>query len=205
MATKIGIYRGALRLLGPSQLAATTDDRPERYALDDAWDDAVQHLLEQGLWNFAIRFEPLTTPASPTNPDTGYDYAFSKPTDFVRIAAISDNASFSGTFEAYDVQQSYIYTNATELYLRYVSNDASYGLDLTKWPQSFAKALEPYLAFETGLPISGDRGNRNDMLGLFKERLARAKTLDAIDERVKWKKPGRWTQARVTQRNRMQP
>lgn len=205
MATKLNLYRGALRLLGPHQLAATTDDRPERYVLDEIYDDAVQHMLEQGLWNFAIRFEPLTTPAAPTNPDTGYDYAFSKPTDFVRIAAISDNASFDGIFEAYSVQQSYIYTNATELYLRYVSNDASYGLDLTKWPQSFAKAVEAYLAFESGLPISGDRGNRNDMLGLFKERLARAKIIDAVDERVQWKNPGRWTRARITQRNRMQP
>ncbi|MCO5159624.1 MAG: hypothetical protein M9939_00690 [Mesorhizobium sp.] len=201
MATKLNIYRGALRLLGPHQLASTSDARPERYALDEIYDDAVQHMLEQGLWNFAIRFEPLTTPATPTNPDTGYDYAFSKPSDFVRLAAISDNASFNGIFEAYSIQQSYIYTNAEEIYLRYVSNDAAYGLDLTKWPQSFAKALEAYMAFESGLPISGDRGNRNDMMGLFKERLARAKTLDAVDERVQWKKPGRWTRARITQRN----
>jgi len=201
MATKLNIYRGALRLLGPHQLASTSDARPERYALDEIYDDAVQHMLEQGLWNFAIRFEPLTTPATPTNPDTGYDYAFSKPSDFVRLAAISDNASFDGIFEAYSIQQSYIYTNAEEIYLRYVSNDAAYGLDLTKWPQSFAKALEAYMAFESGLPISGDRGNRNDMMGLFKERLARAKTLDAVDERVQWKKPGRWTRARITQRN----
>lgn len=200
MASKLQIYQGALRLLGPHQLAALTDARPERYKLDEMWDGAVQYLLEQGMWNFATRYEELSTPASPADPFAGYRYAYSKPADFVRIVAISDNATFSGTFERYEVQQSYFYTDAEELHLRYVSNDASYGLDLTKWPQSFAKTLEAYLAFESGLPISGDRGNRNDMIGLYNDRLNRAKTLDAVDERVQWKKSGRWTRARTTQR-----
>lgn len=201
MATKLGIYKGTLRLIGPHELSTITDDRFERYKLDEIYDDAVQHLLEQGMWNFATRYEELSTPASPTDPHAGYDYAYSKPSDFVRLVAISDNASFDGTFEAYQVQQSYFYTDAEELHLLYVSNHASYGLDLTKWPQSFAKTLEAYMAFESGLPISGDRGNRNDMMGLYRDRLAKAKTLDAVDERVQWKKPGRWTRARLAGRN----
>lgn len=200
MATKLGIYQGALRLLGPHQLAALTDDRPERYALDAAWDGSLAYLLEQGMWNFAIRSATLSTAASPTNPHPGYDYAFSRPSDWVRTVAISNDSKFTTTFEDFEVQHTYFYSNVTPLYIRYVSNDASYGLAIANWPERFAKAMEAHLAFESGLPISGDRGNRNDMLGLFKDRLAKAKILDAIDERVKWKKPGRWTTARVSSR-----
>jgi hypothetical protein len=200
MATKLNIYKGALRLLGPTQLSSLTDARPERYALDDAWDDAVEYMLAQGMWNFAIRAVELSVDAD-SDPRFGYDYVFSHPTDWVRTVAISDEPTFQSTFENYADENDYWYANVDTLYLRYVSNDELYGLNLENWRQPFAKAMEAWLAFESGLPISGDRGNRNDMMGLFKERLARAKILDAVDERVQWKKPGRWTRARITQRN----
>lgn len=201
MTDKLSVYKGALRLLGPTELATLTDNRPERHTLDAAWDGAVAYLLKQGLWNFAIRSATLSSAATPTGPHPGYDYAFSRPSDWVRTVSISSEPTFTTTFDDFEVQHTYFYTNITPVYLRYISNDAAYGLAIANWPEDFAKALEAWLAFESGLPVSGDRGNRNDMLGLFKERLARAKTLDAVDERVHWKKPGRWTRARITQRN----
>lgn len=202
MADRLQIYNGALRLLGPGRLSSLAEARPERFTLDDAWDGAVAYLLKQGFWNFAIRSATLSTVATPTGAHPGYDYAFSRPADFVRTVSISSDPTFVSVFEDYEVQHTYFYTNIKPVYLRYISNDAAYGLAIANWPEDFAKALEAWLAFESGLPVSGDRGNRNDMLGLFKERLARAKTLDAVDERVNWKNPGRWSRARVTQLNR---
>jgi hypothetical protein len=198
MATKLGIYRGALRLLGPHELASTSDDRPERYQLDDAYDDAVAYMLEQGLWNFAMRSATVTESGSPI---AGWDYAFSKPTDIVRLAGISFEPSFMQGFEDYQDQNGEWYANVDTLYVRYVSNNASYGLDLDKWPPTFAKALSAYLAFESGLPISGDRGNRNDIFSLHKSLLARAKTLDAFDESVKRDPPGRLVRTRLASRS----
>lgn len=198
MASKLAIYKGALRLLGPHELAALTDDRPERYQLDDAWDDAAAHVLQEGLWNFAIRSTTVTQSGTTI---AGWDYAFTKPTDWVRTAGISSEATFRVGFEDYQDQGGKWYANVDTLYVRYVSNDASYGLSIASWPASYAKAMEAYLAFETGLPVSGDRGNRNDLFQLYKSRLARAKTLDAFDESVKFPPAGRLVRARFSGRN----
>lgn len=197
MADKLAIYKGALRLLGPHELAALTDDRPERYQLDDAWDNAVAYMLQDGLWNFAIRTTTISASGSPV---AGWAYAFPKPADLVRIVGISDEPTFRGGFEEYQDEGGKWYANVDTLYVRYVSNDASYGMSIASWPQSFAKALEAYLAFECGLPISKDRGNRNDLYSLFRSRLSRAKTLDAFDESVKTAPAGRLVRSRFTSR-----
>ena len=142
MADKLEIYRGALRLLGPHEIASLAENRPERLKLDEAWAPAVTYMLEKGLWNFAIR-----------------------------TMKVSANVG------------------------------ASYGLNIAAWPQRFAKALEAYLAFECGLPITDDRGNRNDLYTLHQKRLADAKILDAVDERVRYKPAGRVVRARFSGRN----
>lgn len=198
MATVLSLYKTALRFLGPHELAATTDDRPERYQLDDVYDDAVAYMLEQGLWNFAIRSATMTQSGTPIS---GWDYAFTKPTDLVRLVGISNEATFTQGFESYQDQNGKWYADVDTLYVRYVSNDASYGLDLTKWPPTFAKATSAYMAFESGLPISGDRANRNDIFSLHKSLLARAKTLDAFDESVKREPDGRLVRARLASRS----
>jgi hypothetical protein len=176
MATQLSVYQGALRLLGPHELATLTDDRPERYQLDNAWTDAVAYMLLQGLWNFAIRTITVTESGTPI---AGWDYAFTKPSDYVRTV---------GKW----------YANVDTLYVRHVSNHASYGLNITGWPLSFTKALEAYLAFEAGLGVAGDKSNRNDLYQLFEKRLKRAKIIDAFDESVKTSPPGRLVRARVT-------
>lgn len=199
MASRLNIYKGALRLLGPHELAALTDDRPERYQLDDAWDDAVAFLLEQGLWNFAIRAVELSDDDD-VAPLFGWDYGFTKPNDWVRTVGISDEATFRQGFENYEDEAGKWFANVDTLYVRYVSNGTSYGLNIGAWPQSFAKTLEAYLAFESGLPVSGDKGNRNDLYNLYKNRLKRAKTLDAFNEAVDYTPAGRIVRSRFSSR-----
>lgn len=200
MASKLAIYKGALRLLGPHELATLTDDRPERYQLDNAWDDAVEYLLNEGLWNFAIRAVELAADAD-VDPLFGWDYGFTKPDDWVRTVGISNEATFRIGFEDYDDEAGKWFANTDTLYVRYVSNGASYGLKIGAWRQPFAKALEAYLAFESGLPISGDRGNRNDLFSLYEKRRDRAKIIDAFDEAVDYTPSGRIVRARFSRRH----
>lgn len=203
MADKLEIYRGALRLLGDAHgLSSLTEDGPARLALDNAWGQAVAYLLARGLWNFALRTVELTEDGAIT--PLGYQYAFAKPADWVRTAGISDDPTFRQSFEKYQDEAGYWYADITPLYLRYVSNDEEYGLNVTAWRQPFAKALEAYLAYECGLPISSDRGNRSDMFTLFNKLLKDAKTLDAVDERVQTLPEGRLVKARFYRRSRYQ-
>lgn len=196
MADRLTIYQGALRLLGPSELASLSEDRPEKRKLDAAWSTCIDHLLEQGLWNFAIRSVELAYDED-VEPRFGYDYAFSKPDDWVRTASMSTSVSYGDDFEEYEDENGYWHTSTDTLYIQYVSNDPAYGYNVGAWRQSFAKTLEAYLAFECGLPISADRGNRNDLYSLYEKRLARAKNLDAVDERVRKTPTGNLVNARL--------
>ncbi|MEN3145690.1 hypothetical protein ABCW43_00085 [Neorhizobium sp. IRAMC:178] len=195
MADRLSIYRGALRLLGPSNLASLTENLPEKRALDGAWTDSVNYMLEQGMWNFSIRTVELSYDED-VDPLFGFQHAFSKPTDWVRTVSISETADFCEGIRRYEDETNYWHADPETIYIRYVSNDEAYGWNVGAWRQAFAKALEAYLAFECGLPISSDRGNRNDLFNLFKQRLSDAKSKDAVDERVREKPPGRWTRAR---------
>lgn len=196
MADRLSIYKEALRLLGPSELASLTEDRPERHKLDDAWNDAVEYMLSKGLWNFAIRSVELGNDEDFV-PLFGYDYSFTQPEDWVRTVNISEDPTFREGLRNYEDEQGHWFANIPTLYVRYVSNDADYGWNIARWRQPFAKALAAYLGFNCGLPISSDKGTRNDLYTLFKNLLKEAKTLDAVDERVQVKPAGRWTRARL--------
>jgi len=198
MADRLEIYRGALRLLGDAHgLSSLVEVNPAREALDGAWQPAVDYLLTEGFWNFAIRSVELTNDEDVT-PLFGFDYAMSKPDDWVRTLSVSDSALYTEGFEQYEDEADYWYCDVDPLYVRYISNDDEYGWNVAKWRQPFAKALEAYLAFECGLPVTSDRGNRNDMLEIYSRRLKRAKTIDAVDERVRREPVGRLVRSRRT-------
>lgn len=197
MADRLSIYKGVLRLLGNAAgLSSLTEVSPTRNALDDAWRAAGDYMLARGLWNFAIRTVEMS-PDEDVEPLFGYTYAYSKPDDWVRTASISDRPTFDDGFEDYEDETAYWYTNCSTLYVRYVSDDDAYGWNIGAWRQPFSKALEAYLAWECGLPISSDRGNRNDMFQLFTRLLKDAKSLDAVDERVRSRPSGRLVRSRT--------
>lgn len=198
MASRLEIYKGALRHLGNAAgLSSLTEVSPARSALDDAWQSSVDFLLEKGLWNFAIRTVELAYDED-TEPLFGYQYSYSKPTDWVRLVNIADEPTFREGLADYADENNYWYADCEPLYLRYVSNDEAYGWNVGSWRQSFAKCLEAYLAFSSSLPISADRGNRNDLYNLYTKLLKDAKTLDAIDEKVQQKPAGRLVKARLS-------
>lgn len=202
MADKLAIYREALRHLGVNaRLTGLTEVRSERYALDDAWEPAVEYLLAKGLWNFAMRSVELSADED-AEPLFGYSYAFSKPDDWVRTASISDQGADMDGFEDYSDEPGYWYANVDTLYVSYVSNDDEYGWNVASWRQPFAKALAAYLAFDCGLPVAADRGTRKDMFQIYTRLLKEAKTLDAVDERVRREPPGRLVRARMISNNR---
>lgn len=201
MADRLSLYRGALRLLGPSNLAALTEDRPERHALDAAWEPSVNDMLNEGMWNFAIRAVSLEQDED-IEPRFGYTYGFRKPEDWIRTVGISQSPEFIEGLPDYEDEADYWYANPDVIYVRYVSNDEEWGWNVGRWRQAFSSALEARLAFECGLPISGDKSNRNDLFQLYESRLKRAKILDAVDERVREQPVGRLVRSRFAYQGR---
>ncbi|KRB22677.1 hypothetical protein [Mesorhizobium sp. Root172] len=197
MASRLGIYKAALRYLGNAAgVASLTEASPARLALDDVWQEAGDYMLAKGLWNFAIRTVQLSEDED-VEPLFGYQYAFSKPDDWVRTASISIDPAFQDGFEDFADEGDYWYANSETLYIRYVSSDDAYGWNIGAWREPFAQAFACYLAFQCALPLTSDKGSRNDLFNLSKTLLTEAKTLDAVDERVAMSPAGRLVKSRL--------
>lgn len=197
---KLAIYNGALLRLGERRLASLTEARKPRRVLDDIWgsdNNAVRYILERGEWNFAIKAaESVYTPS--VEPDFGFQRAHTKPDDFVRLAAISDEAYFVNSLGAhqYSDEVGYWFTDLDTLFVKYVSDASDYGLDSAAWPEAFRNALEAYLAERAAPAITNSEQRKQSAMQDRKEALVEAKSGDAMNEGYKLLRGGTWSRAR---------
>lgn len=192
----------ALGHLGPVRLSSLNENRPDRKELDAVFPGVKQGMLERGLWYFALRTAEFIVDPD-IDPQFGLPYAFSIPDDYVRLRKISPDADQTTEDESFQREGRHIYSNHAQLYITYVSNHQNYGGDLGKFTQLYAEAFAAELAYQSGLPITKDRGSKNDLMIVKQRMLVQAKRLEAVDERVKTKRASSWVQSRLS-RNRSQ-
>lgn len=200
MTSKLTVYNGSLRLLGERRLASLTEDRPSKRYLDDAWDDGlVDSILEQGFWNFATRSIEATASTS-IEPDFGYRYAFDKPDDYIRTAAICTDEYFRNPLHEYSDEAEYWFADHDVLYIQYISNDASYGNNMAVWPETFNKLAQATLADEVKELITGNENKYEIIKKALKDARVDARSKNAMNKPVKFSPSGSWVRARMTSR-----
>ena len=157
MASRLGIYNDALGMIGERELANLTENREPRRKLDSVWNRGfVDFVLSRGYWNFATRTLKLDFSTSIT-PAFGYLRAFDHPTDYIRLVSISEDEYFNDVLNRYVDEGAYWYADGDILYIRYVSNDASFGGDLSKWPEQFAEYAASHMAVKALPRLTGPR------------------------------------------------
>lgn len=194
--TRLLLYNAAILKLGERQLSSITENREPRRVLDIVWDTgAVDFVLEQGLWNFAMRTVELTYSPSST-PAFGYAKAFDKPTDWIRTAALCRDEYFKAPLNEYSDEAGFLFADLDTIYVKYVSNDVEYGGDLSLWPQSFVKYVAAYLASETARRITHHEGKVEKLEDEAGELLKQARSKDAMNEAAGFLPRGSWSRAR---------
>ena len=193
MTTQLALYNGALRLLKERKLSSLSENREPRRVLDDEWLGAVSFCLEQGLWKFAKRTSKITY-----NPDYtrqfGYHYQFIQPDDFIRLASMTSDEYQNVPLNQYTDEAGSWYADLQEIFVSYTSNSAEYGNDLSKWPETFCRYVELYLAVQVGPRITGE----DDKLQKRMEKaLIMAKSKDAMKDPTKFLPQGNWTLSRT--------
>ncbi len=194
MTSRLGLYNDALLILGERKLSSLSEAREPRRALDDAYDTALGYCLEKGFWNFAMRSVQADSSASVV-PTFGYTYAFTKPTDWRRTHSVSSNETMNPPLMTYVDEPNYWYANCDPLYIRYVSDDAAYGLDLSIWPETFTNYVATRLANRTCRRITSKMPD-DGMLLAEKRALAEARSKDAMDEPPGFPPRGSWVRSR---------
>lgn len=197
---KLDIYNGALLRIGSRKLKNLSEDREPRRVLDHFWggsNQLVAYALERGDWNFAIRASQLEAETSVT-PEFGWSFAYIKPDDFRRLSSLASDERFQNplTYESYADEAGYWLSDNDPLYLRYVSDGNDFGFNSGIWTEGFIDFLEVRLARLACNRLSNDKGLLQGLVAEEKKALTNAKSVDALDEGVKFLPHGTWSGAR---------
>lgn len=195
MATKLGVYNQALRELGSRRLATLADTVEARYYLDDAWDAVTAECLEEGQWNFGLRAVEAT-PEAGIDPAFGYTYAYAHPDDFVRLAAISGDDTFSCPLQYYSDERKYWWCDVSPLYLKYVSNSVDYGMNIGEWPVSFERYVALTLASRICMSVTQSETKFDLLFKLARRAKINARSKDAMGQPPAQIPDGSWLESR---------
>lgn len=203
MATKLSIYNAALtKHLGERKLASLSESREPRRVLDDIWDDDfVGACLELGQWNFASRTAEIDYSDSVT-PPFGYIHAFEKPDDWRRTIALSSDPYFNEPLIRVTDEANYWFSDADILYVKYVSDDAEYGNDLSLWPATFTHWTEAHLANLACERITQSSTKQEKLEARDRKLLRKAQGIDAMNDPVTFPPQGAWVGSRFGRNSR---
>jgi hypothetical protein len=195
MATKLQLYNTALRYCRERKVTLTEDRKPRRL-LDDVWDQGgVDDCLESGQWKFAMRAVKIDADTT-IDRQFGFTYAFSKPTDWVITSAVCSDEYYDMPLIRYAHENDYWYADIDVMYVKYVSNHADYGNNMSLWPQTFFR----YVAASFANEIVDDLTSNEETIASVERRLAKnelkAKNKDAMNQPQRFAAPGNWSSSR---------
>lgn len=195
--TRLSIYNGALLVCDERFLASITEEREPRRLLDYVWDNGgIKSCLEEAQWEFAMRTIQIDYDTQ-IDPDFGYNRAFQKPDDWILTSALCSDEFFRAPVIRYVDEAGYWYSDIDTLYVRYVSNDADYGMDVNAWPESFKEFVYAHFASKIVGKLQGASVEKKaEIERLRKRALMHAKNKAAMSGPVSFPPSGSWVNAR---------
>lgn len=195
MTAKLELYNNALAHAGERKLSSLSEGVEARRILDDVYAQAVEYGLERGMWNFAQRTVSIDTSTTYT-PAFGYNYAFERPTDWVRTIKVADNERFEPIMLDFEDEGDYWYCDADPIYVKYVSNGVTFGGDLSRWPATFAEYIEFSLARRICKRLVTSNVDFEQLQKDEKEALKTARAADALNQPPGFPPAGSWVRSR---------
>jgi hypothetical protein len=195
MADPLTLWNNALLMLGERALLSLAEPREPRRVLEAVWPTALRYTLEQGFWNFALRSVEMVSEPS-LDPAFGYPFAFEKPVDWIRTAALAANPDFSPPLTRYSDERGHWWADIEPIFVRFVSDDGDYGGDLSLWPATFERYVETHLAVLICERLTQNASKLEDLRRLEKRRLADARAKDAMADPPGFLPSGTWVRSR---------
>jgi hypothetical protein len=195
-ASQLSIYNKALRWLEERKLASLKENREPRRYMDDEWAQNNLFCLSQGNWNFAMReaeFQALTT----IQPNFGFAFVFPKPADWNHTYQLADNESYNPLLREWTDQNGYWFADISPIYVKYVSNDPNYGLNLGLWTPAFEEYVAARLAFLCAPRLKQNDKKIDRIDEIYKNAKAHAINTDSKDLPPGQLSYGTWVQSRA--------
>jgi hypothetical protein len=196
MTTQLTLYNDALLACGERFLGSLTENREPRRLLDQVWaSGGVKYILERGQWNFATRTQQIDYDSG-IEPSFGYRRVFDKPTDYCCTRAVCCDEYLQTPLTRYADEAGYWYADLDTIYVRFVSDDAAYGMNLNHWPETFREVVAHHFASKIVLRLSNDNTEKMRLEAERDRLLKQAKNSSAMQEPTQFPAPGAWTRAR---------
>lgn len=196
MTDKLRLYNRALLFCSERPLVTLTDDVARRYILDTVFDNGfVDEVLEEGYWHFAMKSGQLDYDPS-IEPAFGATRAFVLPDDLVKIYGVFSNEYMRDALDEYQIEDNTIYCDLDIIYVRYVSNAADMGGDLSKWTQRFMTAAARRLAEYAANGFNKAATDIEAKRKLAGDAFSDARSFEAMKLPTRYLPAGRWVRAR---------
>lgn len=207
MATdRLELYNDALLICAERSLNSLSENQESRRLLDQAWKNGrgIRYCLEQAQWHFAMRtakfdYEPSFTQRF------GLKRAFTKPTDWVITSGVFEDGYLRDPLTQYADEVGYWFADRDLIYVKYVSDAVTFGLDFARWPESFTEYVAAYLASKIIRKLPGGTAKVMDITdpkkGVLHKALVTAKNKAAMTQPATFPRRGTWVRAREAGRN----
>ena len=173
--------------------------------LDVVYDNGgFDECLSEAQWNFGMRAVQIDYDTNIT-PSFGYARAFNKPSDFIILSAFCSDEYYIVPKTNYVEEVDNWYTDIDKVYVKYVSNDASYGGNIGSWPALFADFVAAHFADKIVGKLTGNKSPEliqrffppNIKHGIRAKALLNAKSRNAMGNPSKSMAQGGWSRARA--------
>ena len=186
MASEVDICNIALSNLGERSINDRTDQNQRARACDNRFDDVRDLVLRSHIWNCALKRLELTSSA--TAPVWGYDYAYPKPAEMLRLIAVKENE------HAFKIEGDNIVTDSSTLNILYIERVT----DTAKYDSLLVQAIALRLATEIGQDLTGKTELKENLMRKYREVLSEARSADAAEGTPQKIESDLWLESRYT-------
>lgn len=133
---------------------------------------------------------------SSVQPSFGYNRAFQKPNDWVLTSSQCADEFFRNPLIRCVDEAGYWYADIDTMYVRFVSSDINYGMNINQWPDSFREFVEAHFASKIILKLSNSEEELKRVEDLRMRLLKTAKSKAAMAEPTSFPARGTWSNSR---------
>ena len=198
MASEVDICNIALSNLGERPITARNDANQRARACDNRYDDVRDSVLRSHIWNCVLKRAQLTSSA--TTPTWGYDYAFPKPAEMLRLITVAENTSGDNSY-SFKIEGENIVTDSSTLYILYIERVT----DTSKYDALLVQAIALRLATEIAQDLTGKTELKNSLMHKYREVLSESRSADAAEGTPQKIESDLWLQSRYVSTNSWRP
>lgn len=187
MASEVSICNEALDILGAERITSLTEDSVNARECNACYAEQRDREIEKHPWNFA-RTRVVLAPDTAA-PAFDFNYAFTLPTDCLRVLLPNDRNTVDWTIESGKI----LTNDGTSINVKYCRQVT----DPNAMPPTFRGALAAMIAWLKCEKITQSNTKKTDAMNFYKYQIAEARRTNAFQRVAEDAPEDSWVTARI--------